>query len=154
MNASNELKKSVEKILFRVEKEGDKALAAYSRQFDKTALKPSEFFIGRAKMAEGYRRCNSDIRGALQTAKSRIESFHRCELDNISNGWSINLDGIRAGQRATAIPKAALYVPGGRFCYPSTVLMTAIPAKVAGVEELIVATPKKNLRDEVLGWPS
>lgn len=150
MNASNALAKSVGKIISRVIKEGDRALSAYSRRFDGAPLRPSDFFAGRPRMAEGYRRCPTDVLWALKTAMRRIEKFHKEESKRIVRDWSVTIDGVRVGQTARPVARAALYAPGGRTCYPSTVLMTAIPAKIAGVDEIILATPMKNLKDEVL----
>ena len=150
MNPSITLVKSVGEIISRVIKEGDRALSAYSLSFDGVRLRPSDFFVGPRRMAEGLRRCPQDVLWALKTAKRRIEKFHKEEFKRIVKDWSVTLEGIRVGQTVRPISKAALYAPGGRTCYPSTVLMTAIPAKIAGVEEIILATPMKNLKDEVL----
>ncbi len=150
MASTKTTSKAVEKIIARVAKEGDAALAFYSEKFDKTPLKPSEFFLGKREIEAGFRRTSAEIRKALQTAKTRIEKFHKEEYKRLNLNWTVDLGGILAGQTARPIEKAALYVPGGRFCYPSTVLMTALPAKAAGVDEIILASPKKNLKDEVL----
>ncbi|OGR88791.1 MAG: histidinol dehydrogenase [Elusimicrobia bacterium RIFCSPLOWO2_01_FULL_60_11] len=150
MNDPNALARSVGKIISRVIKDGDRALSAYSLRFDGVKVRPSDFFAGRARMAEGLRRCPKDVLWALKAAKARIERFHREEAKRLIKSWSVSIDGIRAGQTARPVSRAAVYAPGGRTCYPSSVLMTAIPAKIAGVDEIILATPMKNLKDEVL----
>ena len=142
--------KAVEKIIGRVRRDGDRALEFYSRKFDATKLSAKDFFLRSGEIRSGFTRTAPRVRSALVLAGKRIEFFHKQELDRISRGWTAELDGIRVGQVVRPIGSAALYVPGGRYCYPSTVLMTAIPARVAGVKRMILATPKKNLGDAVL----
>ncbi len=150
MSSSKIVVKAVGEIIARVAKDGDAALAFYSRKFDQTQLKPSEFFLDKSEIEDGFKRTSKNIQKALLTAAVRVKKFHQEELKRLNLEWTVNLDGISVGQTARPIENAALYVPGGRFCYPSTVLMTAIPAKIAGVQNIILTTPKKNLKDEVL----
>ena len=150
MNASKAVAKNVGKIIARVVKEGDRALAAYSRRFDGVRLAPSGFFVGRERMARGWKRCAPGVKEALKTAKARIEKFHKEEFRRLPKDWAVVIDGVKVGQTARPLAKVGLYAPGGRTCYPSTVLMTTVPAKIAGVKEIILATPMKNLKDEVL----
>ena len=142
--------KSVKMILDRVRKEGDRALEFYSQKFDRTKLAAKDFFVPAREIRAGFERAEPRIKAALALAKKRIEFFHRRELERSSLAWTAELDWIRVGQIARPMDSAALYVPGGRFSYPSTVLMTAIPAKIAGVRRIVLATPKKNLTDAVL----
>lgn len=123
-------------IIDNVRKNGDKALFEYSLKFDKaelSALEVSEEEIDEAFAVVG------DFRRVLERAAANIVKFHEKQK---RNSFLINdEDGIVMGQKVIPVDKAGLYVPGGTAAYPSTVLMDAIPAKIAGVEELVITTP-------------
>ncbi len=140
----------VTRIIKAVEQDRDMALVRFTRKFDGVNLTPRQFTVTPDEMRKSYKRIPKELRSALLTAKERIERFHRAELSSMTESWSVETGGIRAGQKCSAILRAGIYVPGGRFCYPSTVLMACIPAKIAGVKEIIIATPPKNARDEIL----
>lgn len=146
----NSISVAVEKILRQVQKKGDRALEFYTFKFDGIRLKARQFEVSRARMKKALGAISPDIRSSLVYAKRRVEAFHQAELATLRREWSLNLDGIRVGQRSYPLDSAGLYVPGGRYAYPSTVLMTAVPAKVAGVAEVVMVTPIKNLKDEIL----
>lgn len=148
--ASKKIEKEIEAILQKVRKEGDRALEFYSRKFDGIKISAKDFFVPAGEIRRGFERVPAPLRDALGLAKKRIELFHKAELRRINQDWFIEEDGVRVGQVARPMESVGIYAPGGRFCYPSTVLMAAIPAKVAGVKDILLATPGKNLGDEIL----
>jgi histidinol dehydrogenase len=118
---------------------GDAALIDYTRRFDRLALTPETLRIPAAEIAAASRQCSGKTLAALRLAAERIESYHRRQLP-------ADLDyrdaaGVQLGARWRAIEAVGLYVPGGTAAYPSSVLMNAIPAKVAGVERLVMVVP-------------
>ncbi len=126
----------VAEIVERVAAEGDSALREYGERFDGWAPGPGEAFaVPPAQIEEALRRLPEDQRSALEFAARRIRDFHASQaVDEVSGP-----PGLRMLTRA--VRRAGLYVPGGRAAYPSTVLMTAIPARVAGVREVALCTP-------------
>jgi len=130
----------VRDIIAAVRSDGDAALVAYTNQFDRRNVASfDELELPAAALQEALESLPSAQREALQTAAARIESYHRHQLQE---SWSYReADGTLLGQQITPLDRAGLYVPGGKASYPSSVLMNAIPAKVAGVGELIVTVP-------------
>lgn len=130
--------KTVSTILREVKKYGDQALVKYTQKFDFVDLKETGLEIGAKEIEAAYQKSKKII-PALKYAVKRIEAFHNKELPK---SWFITDEtGNLLGQRITPIEKVGIYCPGGRATYPSTVLMNAIPAKVAGVKEIIMAMP-------------
>ncbi len=126
----------VEEIVARVAAEGDPALRDYGRRFDGWAPAPEEgFAIARGEMEAALGRVGAKQRAALEFAAGRIRAFHETQTFAAVSGPP----GLRMLTRP--VRRAGLYVPGGRASYPSTVLMTAIPARVAGVQEVALCTP-------------
>ena len=130
---------AVAAIIADVRARGDAAVAELTTRFDRVDLTTSGIEIGRAEIAAARDRVAPDILAALQLAAARIRAFHEAQrpigLDHTDS------QGIRTGYRWTPVAAAGLYVPGGRAAYPSSVLMNAIPAKVAGVGRLVMVTP-------------
>jgi len=126
-------------IVADVAKRGDAALVEYTGRFDRLALTPETLRIASAEIAAAARACEPETLGALRLAAERIESYHRrqrpADIDYVDPV------GVRLGARWRAIEAVGLYVPGGTASYPSSVLMNAIPAKVAGVDRLVMAVP-------------
>ncbi|WP_069649056.1 histidinol dehydrogenase [Caloranaerobacter ferrireducens] len=132
-----EVNKSVEKILEDVKENGDKALYKYTKKFDGVEL--DNLIVSDNEIDEAYNSCDSKLIEALEEAKDNIWNYHSKQLNN---SWIWNKDkGIILGQIYNPIEKVGIYVPGGTAPYPSTVLMNAVPAKVAGVKEIIMVTP-------------
>lgn len=140
----------VRDILNKVREDGDKALEFYTKKFDHINLPAKQFSVSRDEMQRSYNRIPQHVKSALLLAKRRIEFFHKAELKRIGKSWVAHLDGVSVGQKVSPLSKVGIYVPGGRYCYPSTVLMTAVPARLAGVKQIVMVTPLKNLKDEVL----
>jgi histidinol dehydrogenase len=130
---------AVAEIIARVRADGDKALLDYTKRFDRLDLTADRLRIGADEIAAAAEECPVDVRAAIDFAATRIEAFHRRQLPE---GYSYE-DGVgnRLGLRWTAVAGAGLYVPGGRAAYPSSVLMNAIPGKVAGVDRLVMVVP-------------
>jgi histidinol dehydrogenase len=126
-------------ILERVRREGFAAVADLTERFDRVHLTAGSAEISAAEQAAAIARVPARQREALQLAASRIRAFHQAQRP--ADGSHTDEAGVRAGWRWTPVERAGLYVPGGRAAYPSSVLMNAIPAQVAGVDELIMATP-------------
>lgn len=131
---------TVKQILADVKQRGDAAVLEYSRRFDRvtaTSMAELEIPLNRAHAALGN--LPADQRHALETSAERIRRYHQHQKQE---SWTYTeADGTVLGQQVTALSKAGLYVPGGKAAYPSSVLMNAIPAKVAGVEQLIMVVP-------------
>jgi histidinol dehydrogenase len=135
-----EIHKRVLDIIADVKKRGDKALLEYTNRFDGTAFKTAaELELDRTALQHAWDTLPSTQAIALQTAADRVRAY--AEHQKLQSWQFTELDGTVLGQKVTALDKAGLYVPGGKAAYPSSVLMNAIPAKVAGVGELIMVVP-------------
>jgi histidinol dehydrogenase len=144
------LQNQVHAILKRILTQGDAAVAALARRWDQSSLKPGQWKVPRPQWRAALRRLPADKRAVLGAAARQVESFHREEKRRLAGSWTRSRAGLVLGQRVQPVDSVGLYVPGGRFAYPSTVLMTAIPARVAGVRRLVMTTPPRHLTDEVL----
>ncbi len=130
----------VSDILANIKARGDAALVEYSQRFDGHSLTTDEdWSITPERCEEAYKSLEPDLREALDLAAARIEAYHRDQIP--ANRDFIDDAGVRQGAIWRAVDAAGLYVPGGRAAYPSSLLMNAIPAKVAGVERIVVVTP-------------
>lgn len=134
-----EVSRDVTAIIADVKARGDAALADYTTRFDNHSLDGGGWSIGRQECAAAYAALSDDLRAALDLAAARIRAYHEAQLPE--NRDYTDAAGVRLGARWSAVDAAGLYVPGGRAAYPSSLLMNAIPAKVAGVERLVVVTP-------------
>ena len=134
----------VKDIISAIRKQGDSALLEYTRRFDHLeASSVAELSLSRQTLHDALSSLPAEQRHALETAAERIRSFHQRQINET---WSYQesseaLQGTMLGQRVTPIQRVGLYVPGGKAAYPSSVLMNAIPARVAGVGELIMVVP-------------
>lgn len=130
-------------ILKDVKKRGDAAVLEYTNRFDKTSASSlAELEISQAELTAALNGLPVDQREALKTAADRVRTYHEKQL---MSSWSYTeADGTLLGQQVTSLDRVGLYVPGGKAAYPSSVLMNAIPAKVAGVKELIMVVPTPN----------
>jgi len=129
----------VHTILADVKAKGDEAVIEYTRRFDAMDLSPSQLQVSREEIEEAFERVPKEDLDSLRLASGRIESFHRRQL--INSWFESTADGIILGQIVIPLKRIGAYIPGGENPYPSTVLMTLIPAKIAGVSELIVVSP-------------
>jgi histidinol dehydrogenase len=142
---------AVADILADIKKRGDEALLEYTRRFDRwDPASAAAFELPRQRLQQALQNLPADQRDALEQAALRVRVYHEKQL---ARSWSyIEPDGTLLGQKITPLDRVGLYVPGGKASYPSSVLMNAIPAKVAGVSELVmvVPTPGGETNDLVL----
>jgi histidinol dehydrogenase len=133
----------VASILKDVKTRGDAAVLEYTSRFDKTiASQLSDLEISKADLHNALNGLDVEKRAALQAATDRVKAYHEKQ---VMQSWTYTeADGTLLGQQVTALDRVGLYVPGGKAAYPSSVLMNAIPAKVAGVKELIMVVPTPN----------
>jgi histidinol dehydrogenase len=130
---------AVRAIIGDVIARGDAALVELTKRFDRIDLAPSGLKVGAAEIEQATAHCDRDALAALRLARDRIEVFHRRQLPQ--DDRFVDSLGVELGQRWTAIEAVGLYVPGGTAAYPSSVLMNAVPAKVAGVPRLAMVVP-------------
>ncbi|MFN4883626.1 MAG: histidinol dehydrogenase, partial [Burkholderiales bacterium] len=142
--------KTVKEIIANVRSRGDDALLKYTAEFDQVHLSAaSGLEISKAQLQQALDSLPADQHRALAKAAERIREFHL--LQKQASWVHTDSAGNRLGQRITAIDRAGLYVPGGKAAYPSSVLMNAIPAKVAGVEEVVMVVPTpQGLRNPIV----
>ena len=134
------IRTAVSAILADIKKRGDEALLEYTQRFDRLeAMAAAELELPLGRIEEALRRLPGNERRALEQAAMRVRAYHEKQL---AHSWSYTEpDGTLLGQKITPLDCVGLYVPGGKASYPSSVLMNAIPAKVAGVDELIMVVP-------------
>ncbi len=130
---------TVADILENVKEKGDEAVFSYTRQFDKFDLNADNIKVTKEEIAEAYSQVNTDLIAVYKKSAENVRAFHEKQVRN--SFIETKADGSILGQRITPIEKAGVYVPGGKAAYPSSVLMNVIPAKVAGVSEIIMTTP-------------
>ncbi|HEY9621630.1 MAG TPA: histidinol dehydrogenase, partial [Crinalium sp.] len=128
-----------QQVLQDVKRKGDRALLHYTEEFDQQTLKPEDLRVSGSELDAAYQQVSKELLSAIRLACTKIEDFHR---QRIPKSWvQFGDNEIVLGKRYTPVDRAGLYVPGGQAAYPSTVLMNAIPAKVAKVPRIIITTP-------------
>jgi len=137
--ATEEVAGAVKEVVDRVRKEGDPAILEYTEKFDKVKLTLKEMKVSADEIKDAYNRIEPKKVDALKLAARNIQSFH--EKQKVSSWVIQEANGVILGQLARPIRSVGVYVPGGKACYPSSVLMNVIPAKVAGVEQLVMCSP-------------
>jgi histidinol dehydrogenase len=146
-----EIARRVSEIVTAVREKGDAALLDFTQRFDHVALTAPELLVRPEEFAAAERAVGEATRRSLRYAAERIERFHR---ECAPRSWRMeDANGSRLGQEVRPLDRVAVYVPGGRAAYPSTVLMTAVPARVAGVREIVLVSPPaadKSLNAAVL----
>ena len=138
-NSYGEYESAVNDILSNVKTEGDKALFQYTKDFDKADINSSNVVVTQEEIDEAYNLVDKNLLNVIRKALVNIRSFH--EKQKQYSWFDSKPDGTMLGQKVTALSRVGVYVPGGKAAYPSSVLMNVIPAKVAGVEEIIMCTP-------------
>lgn len=144
-----EIERRVYDIIENVRANGDAALREYSEKFD--GVKLDNFKVDQSIIDAAWDNLPEDLKHALLVAKKNITEFHSREIEQ---GFvDMDTPGITRGQKVTPLARVGLYVPGGTAAYPSTIMMTALPAKIAGVKEIIMVTPpqKDGINPAVLG---
>ncbi len=132
------VEKSVRSILQAVERGGDRAVLRYTKKFDRLTLKPEQMRVTTDEVKDAYYHIRKDEGDALRYAAERIIQFHERQR---SKTWMYQEQSATLGQVITPLDAVGVYVPGGKAVYPSSVLMCAIPAKVAGVRRIVMCTP-------------
>lgn len=135
------VEKPARAILQAVERGGDKAVLRFTKQFDKITLKVDQLKVSAEEIKEAYYHIRKEEGDALRFAAQRIAAFHERQR---TKTWMYQDGAATLGQVITPIDTVGVYVPGGKAVYPSTVLMSAIPAKVAGVQRIVMATPPQK----------
>jgi len=138
-NNYTEYEATVNEIIENVKANGDKAVFDYTLKFDKFALTPENIKVTKEEIADAYTRLDAELIEVIKKSAENIRMFHAKQLRN--SWFDSKEDGTILGMKITAIDKAGVYVPGGKAAYPSSVLMNVIPAKVAGVGEVVMVTP-------------
>ena len=140
-----ELMSAVSEIVADVRRYGDAALIDYTARFDGVRLERADLRVPEETLLQAARRADPAVVEALREAIKRVREFHEHEREE---SWEVlTSGGVRMGQRVTPLERAGLYVPGGTASYPSSVLMNVVPAQVAGVPRIVVATPPRPLAE-------
>ena len=132
------VERTVQAILRDVQRSGDRAVIRYTRKFDQVPLTAATLKVEPHLIREAYHEADAGVVKSLKLAVRRISDFHRRQR---IRSWSYQDNGATLGQQVRALERVGIYVPGGKAAYPSSVLMNAIPARVAGVEQLIMCSP-------------
>lgn len=130
---------TVNEIVNTVRAKGDQALQDYTLKFDKVDIAADKMAVTREEIEEAYRLVDADVVDVIKKSAENIRSYH--EKQKQYSWFDSKPDGTILGQKVTALSKVGVYVPGGKAAYPSSVLMNIVPAKVAGVESIIMVTP-------------
>ena len=138
-NREGEVERRVSEIIRAVQRQGDRALLRYTRRFDRTRMTPATMEVKKSEIERAMANVPVGDLAILRLAAKRIAAFHRRQ---VQKSWKYrDSSGMELGQRVTPLARVGVYVPGGKACYPSTVLMNSVPAKVAGVGEIIMTSP-------------
>lgn len=138
-NNYSEYEETVNEILANVKENGDKALFAYTLKFDKFQLTPQNIRVTEEEIREAYAQMDPELVEVIRKSAANIRAFHEKQLRN--SWFDAKEDGTILGMKISPIGRVGVYVPGGKAAYPSSVLMNVIPAKVAGVSDIIMTTP-------------
>jgi len=145
------IRESVNEILQKVKDRGDSALIELTKEFDGVKLDISEIQVSKDEISNAYKRVDKSLLNAIRIAKQNLLKFQEAQK---KEDWSIEINkGVKTGQIYRPLESVGLYIPGGRAIYPSTVLMAAAPACVAGVKNIILCSPPqkdKNIAPEIL----
>ena len=130
---------AVDEILNKVKTEGDAALFAYTKEFDKTEISADTIKVTEEEIKEAYEAVDPALIDVIRKALVNIRSYHEKQRQN--SWFTSETNGTMLGQKVTALERVGVYVPGGKAVYPSSVLMNIVPAKVAGVDQIVMTTP-------------
>jgi len=141
-NLVDDIKNKVREIILKVKKEGDKALLEFTEKYDGVKLNPSDILVDQEERDRASQKTREDLLEVIKEAIKKIEKYH---LHQKENSWFTTKEkGIILGQIVNPIERVGLYVPGGRAAYPSSLIMAAVPAIIAGVKEIVVVTPPSS----------
>ena len=137
-NNYGEFEGRVNAIISTVKEKRDEAVFSYTKQFDGADIDSSNIKVTKKEIEEAYSLVDPKLLDVIRKALVNIRDYHQKQ---VQNSWFTSNDGVILGQKVTALEKAGVYVPGGKAVYPSSVLMNVLPAKVAGVDKIIMCTP-------------
>lgn len=138
-NNYGQYEQSVREILNQVNLKKDEAVFAYTKMFDKAEINAENIKVTKEEIDEAYTQVDKDLLEIIRKALHNIRTYH--EKQKVTSWFDAKTDGTILGQKVTALQRVGVYVPGGKAFYPSSVLMNIVPAKVAGVDEIIMVTP-------------
>ena len=138
-NSYGQYEASVQSILNEVKEKKDEAVFAFTRKFDGAEISADNILVTEAEIEEAYQEVDAALLDVIRKARNNIENFHAKQRQN--SWFDSKPDGTILGQKVTPLQRVGVYVPGGKAVYPSSVLMNVMPAKVAGVDEIIMVTP-------------
>mgnify|MGYP000042642938 FL=1 len=138
-NSYGKYEASVQQILNDVKEKGDEALFGYTEKFDGVKLDASQILVTDTEIEEAYTEVGEELLGIIRKALVNIRTYHEKQMQY--SWFDSKPDGTIIGQKVTALQRVGVYVPGGKAAYPSSVLRNIMPAKVAGVDEIIMVTP-------------
>ncbi len=141
------IEQKVKNIVREVWLKGDSALLAFTKKFDKVLLKSEDLKISKKIIKKAYGKVDKDFLTSIRIARKNVTEFY---TKNKKKSWRQKREGIILGEIWRPMESVGVYIPGGRYPYPSTILMTVIPAKIAGVRRIVIVTPPGNLTPEVL----
>jgi histidinol dehydrogenase len=140
----DEIKKQVAPIIEDVRKRGDEAITEYTERFDGVKILPKVFMVTVQEVDEAYANTSKNLLHLIRSQIRLSKRFFQAEYGHIDKNWEIEtIPGVRVGQKYTPINSAGLYVPGGRAPYPTVMQILAVPAKIAGVKEIVAVTPPR-----------
>lgn len=148
-NRDNETAARVKDILEEVRIKGDSALFEFTRKFDKVDIGPKNIKVTWKEIQRQAKKCTPELQEAIRGAHQRIEAFHR---NQVRQGFSLQTAEGTLSQVIRPLNRVGLYIPGGKTIYPSTVLMDAVPAKIAGVKEIAAVTPPRGELDPAIAF--
>ncbi|MHA2277943.1 MAG: histidinol dehydrogenase, partial [Candidatus Kariarchaeaceae archaeon] len=140
----NDLQDYVTKIIEDVRENGDQALITYTKKFDMVDLDANSLSVNEKEIQRAYGKVSKDKILALRFVKKRIENFQKAVLKRVNFTWNDGRKGVKIRNVVRPIESVACYVPGGEYPYPSSLLMSVIPAKVAQVPRIVVCSPPKK----------
>ncbi|MDR1720799.1 MAG: histidinol dehydrogenase [Endomicrobium sp.] len=150
MNNTGQINTYVSEIIEDIKKNGDIAVFKYLKKFDEVDLSKKGYKVCQKTIDEAVKRVPKLLKNAIRSSYLNVLAYHKYEYSQIRKKWSYDKNGLKVGQFYTPVESVGIYVPGGRFAYPSTVIMTVIPAFAAGVKRIVMVTPPKNMNDTVL----
>ena len=133
-----DVQEKVNAIIADIKANGDKALFEYTKKFDKFDVNADNILVTEEEIAEAYEQVDTTLLAVIRKSLVNIKKYHEKQ---VQNSWFTTEDGIILGQKVTALATVGVYVPGGKAVYPSSVLMNVLPAKVAGVDRIVMCTP-------------
>jgi len=139
VETANDVEALVKTILHDVKKGGDTALIEYTRKYDQVSLEKNTLLVSDSEVADAYENLDFETIDDLRMAADRIELFHQRQLAQLSSNDTRN---TVVSEAVRPLQRAGIYVPGGKAAYPSSVLMSAVPARVAGVKEITMVSPR------------